>query len=301
MKQHERFGKELDLILQLADEGEHTAEELCTTLGTTRRNLYYYFEFLREYGFTLVRRGRSYHLDPRSPFFQRIAQCVAFSDDEAALLYKLVEATQQPNKYTEAVRQKLRRFYDLQVFTDKQHHDRMVRNVNKLYDAMDRKRVVMLKNYSSPHSGTVGDRMVEPFLFMNDQSDIRCYELSSRTNKTFKLSRIESVEIAEDVMWSHEYMHKQVFTDMFLFSGEERLPVKLRLGLLAHNLLCEEYPQSVRMMTPDADGQHWIFATDVASYVGISRFILGLTEDIEVLESDALRQYLRDKVAQMKF
>lgn len=300
-RQHERFGKELDLILQLVDGNEHTAEELCETLGTTRRNLYYYFEFLRDYGFTLVRRNSSYHLAADSPFFQHIAQNVTFSNEEAALLYKLVEASRQQNKYSESVRQKLRRFYDLEVFANKRLHDRMVQNVNRLYEAMERKRVVVLKKYASPHSGTVSDRAVEPFLFMNDKSDIRCYELASHTNKTFKISRLEGVEIMEDLVWSHEYMHREVFTDMFLFSGEERLHVKLRLGLLARNLLREEYPQSAKMMVAEPDGQHWTFSTDVASYVGISRFILGLSEDIEVLEGEGLRQYLREKVAQMRF
>ena len=301
MKQHERFGKELDLILQLAGEGEHTAEELSKTLGTTVRNLYYYFEFLREYGFRLVRKGRGYYLAADSPFFQRIAQNVTFSEDEAALIYKLVEASRQKNKYSESVIQKLQRFYDLEVLTDKRLQDRMVQNAHRLYEAMDKKRVVVLKNYASPHSGTVSDRAVEPFLFMNDRSDIRCYELASRTNKTFKLSRIEHVEIVDDLLWSHEYMHKPVFTDIFMFSGEKRLHVKLRLGLLARNLLCEEYPRASRLMVEEGDGQHWLFETDVASYVGISRFILGLAEDIEILEDERLRKYLRQKLRKMRF
>ena len=58
------------------------------------------------------------------------------------------------------------------------------------------KKTVILRNYSSPHSNTTSNRIVEPFMFMNNNNDIRCYEIASGQNKTFKISRIESVVIA---------------------------------------------------------------------------------------------------------
>lgn len=296
----QRFERQLDVILTMIDGRNHTSAELSALLGTTLRNLYYFFDQLRQCGFRVVREGRHYYLDPHSDFFRQVASGVTFSDDEAAYLYKLVDAVKSRNKYTEAVSNKLLRFYDIAYMADRHRQSQMVQNVSRLYDAMERKRVVILRNYSSPHSKTVSDRFVEPFMFMNDQSDLRCYELSSRMNKTFKLARIEEVRIVEDISWSHEYMHKPVFTDLFLFSGEERHHVTLRLGQLARNLLCEEYPQAERLIREDQPHQ-WIFDADVASYMGIGRFILGLAEDIEILADDGLRQYLRQRVAQMNF
>lgn len=300
MLNHNRFAKQLDLLLTMIDGSSHTSAELCEVLGTTRRNLYYYLDFLREYGFWVIKEGTRYYLDMRSPFFQTISRSVSFTDDEAGYLYKLIDAVQQGNVHTESIRNKLRRFYDIRIFTDKRLSNRHLQNINLLHDAMQRKRSVILKDYSSPHSHTVSDRFVEPFLLLNGGSDVRCYELSSHMNKTFKLSRVGEVRIVEDVMWSHEYMHKQVFTDLFLFSGEERHHVTLRLGQLAHNLILEEYPQSSRSLTPD-DDSHWIFETDVVSYMGIGRFILGLAEDIEVIGDDGLRDYLRQRLGKMKF
>lgn len=298
MLNHNRFAKELDLLLTMIDGEGHTSTELCEVLGTTRRNFYYYLDFLREYGFNVIKEGTRYRLDPSSGFFRSIANNVSFSDDEAGYIYKLIEAVQQRNVHTETVRNKLRRFYDIRLFTDKQLRNRLLQNISLLHDAMQRKRVVILKDYSSPHSHTVSDRLVEPFLLLNDGSDVRCYELSSRMNKTFKLSRVGEVRIVEDVMWSHEYMHKKVFTDLFLFSGEDRYHVTLRLGQLAHNVLLEEYPQSASCVTPE-DDDHWRFETDVVSYAGIGRFILGLAEDIEVLGDEGLKKYLAEKVARM--
>ena len=300
MLNHNRYAKKLDLLLMMIDGEGHTTTELCEVLGTTRRNLYYYLDFLREYGFLVNKVGTRYSLAPSSPFFRDIARNVSFTDEEAGYLYKLVEAVQQRNVHTEAVRNKLRRFYDIRLFTDKRLHNRLLQNINLLHDAMERKRVVILKDYSSPHSRSVSDRQVEPFMLLNDGSDVRCYELSSHMNKTFKLSRVGEVRIVEDVKWSHEYMHKTVFTDLFLFSGEERYHVTLRLGQLAHNLMLEEYPLSANCLKPDGK-DHWRLETDVVSYVGIGRFVLGLAEDIEVIGDEGLKDYLHERVRRMNF
>lgn len=296
----QRFERQLDLILMMIDGCGHTSTELSKVLGTTLRNLYYFFEQLRQCGFRVVRKGRYYYIDPRSDFFRQIASGVTFSDDEAAYLYKLVDTVKSRNKYTEAVSNKLLRFYDIAYMADRNRRNQTAQNISRLYDAMDRKRAVILHNYSSPHSQTVSDRLVEPFMFMNDQSDLRCYELASHTNKTFKLARIGEVRIVEELTWNNEPMHKPVFTDLFLFSGEERHHVTLRLGQLARNLLSEEYPQADRYIREDQPRQ-WIFEADVASYMGIGRFILGLAEDIEILGDEGLRQYLRERVRKIKF
>ena len=93
--------------------------------------------------------------------------------------------------------------------------------------------------------------------------------------------------------------HRDLFTDIFMFSGDEKLPVKLRLGQLSYNLLLEEYPQSQPFLAPEKDEKHWIFKADVASYLGIGRFVLGLFQDIEVLQDQRFRQYIADCVEQM--
>lgn len=288
-----RFGRQLDVIRLMIDGRAHTSEELSKVLGTTSRNLRYFFGVLRECGFNIVRQGHRYYLGADSDFFRYVASNVNFSDDEAAYLFKLVKSVAERNKYTEAITNKPSRNYDISFVTDETLQNRQVQNMSRIYDAMDRRRVVILHNYSSPHSRTISDRYVEPFLFLNGQTDIRCYELASHKNKTFKLARVEEVRIVEDLMWSHEYMHKEVFMDIFAFSGEERHHVTLRLGQLARNILCEEYPRAERCLKKD--GEKWIFETDVASYIGIGRFVLGLIEDIEILGDDGLRDYLRRK------
>lgn len=297
--ENNQYSRLLNLILTLVKTRGATAEELEKVMGTTRRNLYYCFKALRNYGFTLVRRGSYYHLDPQSPFFQQISSSINFSESEAVFLYKVVSAAEK-NQMTSMIRRKLEQFYDLAIFADKTMQSRMAENVSRLYEAIDKKRVALLRNYSSPHSGTVTNRLVEPYLFLNNDIDVQCYEISSGLNKTFKISRMEEVIVSPDLGWSYEYMHKEAYTDLFMFTGEQRHHILLRLGLLAYNLMREEYPMSYRCLTQD-DATHWIFETDVVSYVGVGRFVLGLATDIEVLVDDGLRAYLRSQVSKMRF
>lgn len=120
---------------------------------------------------------------------------------------------------------------------------------------------------------------------------------SSGRNKTFKISRISIVEIL-DREWENVNKHRNAFTDMFMYSGEVRHHVLLRLDVSSYNCMQEEYPHSIFCLRPD-DDTHWLFETDVANYEGIARFIMGLFDHIEVLEDDCLKKYLSDKIKVM--
>lgn len=169
--------------------------------------------------------------------------------------------------------------------------------VAKLREAMATRKMVVLHKYASPHSNTVTDRIVEPYQLMNDERDVRCHEIRSHENKTFRLSRMESVEII-DVPWTFDDRHKQMYTDMFMFTGEQRYTVKMRMGLLSYNLMVEEYPQSAKCFTADGDTV-WVFEGEVVSFLGIGRFVLGLYEDIEVIGCEEFKAYLAGKIKSM--
>lgn len=290
-----KLGNELTLILLMTDGTDYTANDLCEHLQCTRRNLYYYLQFLRDYGFNVVRNGNYYRLDPHSPFFRRITTAVNFTKAEAALLHQLASGADTKSPTIASIKNKLERTYDLRLVTDSRYKKKLMQNLSDLTTAINSKHIVCLHHYSSPHSHSFSDRVVEPFLFLNDHQDIRCYELASGTNKTFKLARIGKVEIY-DAPWIHSDKHKSVFTDMFGFSGEQRYTIRLRMGQLSYNLMLEEYPISSAFFTPE-DDYHWILETDVMSYLGIGRFILGLYDDIDVLGDEGLKAYIAQKRA----
>ena len=79
-------------------------------------------------------------------------------------------------------------------------------------------------------------------------------------------------------------------------NGEERHHIRLSLGLLSRNLLIEEYPLAEEHLS-QADDERWILDTEVASYAGVARFVVGLMDDIRIIDTPELEQYLADYVA----
>ena len=74
--------------------------------------------------------------------------------------------------------------------------------------------------------------------------------------------------------------------------GEERHRVRLELGMLARNLLCEEYPLAERDIRPAGEGR-WLLDTEVANYAGVGRFVVGLLDDIRIVDTPELSEYIR--------
>ena len=142
--------------------------------------------------------------------------------------------------------------------------------------------------------GKVSDRMVEPYMFLSENSEVRCYELATGMNKTFKISRAERVDLL-DMLWSHKEAHLPFYTDMFGFSGEQLFPVRLVLGPLSARLLIEEVPSAASQLALLDDGRYRLHAR-VCSYKGVGRFVLGLCDDVEVESPRDFKDYLRARV-----
>jgi hypothetical protein len=127
----------------------------------------------------------------------------------------------------------------------------------------------------------VRDRLVEPFGFTTNYVQLWCYEPESGINKLFNTARIGSVEVLTEG-WQFESEHHEGYIDIFRITGFEQKRVQLELGVMAHNLLVEEYPLATRDLSP-IDDTHWLLDTMVCDYVGIGRFTLGLMHDIRIL------------------
>ena len=288
-----KYGRELDLILLLTGGGSYTAQQLADKLGITRRSLYYYLEYLRDSGFLFHKSGAYYRIDRQSPFFRQLRENIVLNEGEAAFVYQMLDGLDDKNLTAQTIKSKLERYYNMGDISSPAVKRRRRRNVDTLKQAMAQRKMVVLRGYSSPHSHSVSDRIVEPFLIFNEALDVRCYEVKAQMNKTFKTSRMKSVEIL-DVPWVHEDLHKEIFTDIFGFSGEERIRVQLRLGQLAYNIMLEEHPDSELCITRE-DDSHWLLDIDVVSMLGIGRFVMGLYADIDVLGGDELKAYIDEQ------
>lgn len=290
----ERFDRQLRLLVLLTQDRDTDIDSLSRELQMSRRSIYRYIETFRELGFVVEKRGNRYRVSPSSPFFRRITERIHFTEDEALTINQVLNAVYDRSPQVRHLRQKLSSLYDFDVLARHGVDEHIARNLASLYDAVKLERVAVLRGYVSPSSGKVSDRMVEPYMFLSENSEVRCYELATGMNKTFKISRAERVDLL-DMLWSHKEAHQPFYTDMFGFSGEQLFPVRLVLGALSARLLLEEVPSVASQLALLDDGRYRLHAR-VCSYKGVGRFVLGLCDDVEVESPRDFKDYLLARI-----
>lgn len=285
----------LRLMKLMTGNVNYTVNELAERLDTTYRSIYRYIETFKDTGFVVHKlEGGVYKLGKESPYFKEISQLVHFTDEEAHIVNQLIEALDDTNMLKQNLRRKLTSVYHCTSVANSIVRGKNATNVNHLIDAIESRNQVYLHNYASSHTGKVSDRLVEPLSFTTNYTQIWCYEISSGQTKLFKTSRIGSVEVL-DSKWQYQAEHNIGHIDIFRMTGYEQLPVKLHLGMLSRNLLIEEYPLSERDLHKIGDNQ-WLLDTKVCNYIGIGRFVIGLLDDITIVDSPDFEGYVHDKL-----
>lgn len=285
----------LRLMKMLTANTTYTVDDLAERLVMSRRTVYRYIDTFREAGFVIKKSGDCIRLDKESPHFKDISQLVHFTEEEAVILKRAIESVDDTNVLKQNLKRKLYSIYDNRTLADTVVKGRTAGNVHALIEAMETKRQVVLKGYRSSHGGKVRDRRVEPFSFTTNYVHIWCYDPESASCKSFKTARIGQVELLAEE-WRHEADHRTGFTDLFRMNGERRLPVRLELGIRACNLLVEEFPLAERELRA-CGSDRWELQTEVADYAGVGRFVIGLLDDIRIVDTPELEHYLREYVA----
>lgn len=291
----------LRLMMMLTSNNRYTIEELGEKLETSPRTIYRYLDTFKEAGFVVSKMGNYFRLDRKSRYFKDISQLVHFTEEEAYILNSAIESLDPTNAIKQNLKAKLASIYDFKMLAECVVKGDNARNVNAIIEAIENKKQIILHNYTSAHSRQVSDRIVEPMSFTTNYIQVWAYEVSSRRNKLFKLSRIGKVEIL-DKEWEFEQEHKEGLMDLFRINSFEQIPVKLKLGIRAASLLVEEYPLGEKYISPlPDDPSHFILDTWVCGYEGVGRFVLGLLDDIEIIEGDGLKAFLKERMSLAKY
>ena len=280
----------LRLMKLLTANTSYTVDDMAERLDMSRRTIYRYIDTFREAGFVIKKSGNCIRLDKESPHFKDISQLVHFTEEEAAILKSAIENIDDTNLLKQNLKRKLYSVYDNKLLANTVVKGKNASNVHSLLDAIEQQRQVVLHHYQSGHGGKVSDRRVEPFAFTTNYVQVWCFDLADHSCKLFKTSRIGSVEILGEG-WQHEEAHKEAFIDIFRMNGKERTRVQLELGMMAYNLLIEEYPLAERDIR-QLDNNRWLLDTEVASMHGVGRFVAGLLDDIHIIDSPELQAHI---------
>lgn len=277
----------------------YTVEDLAERLDTSYRSIYRYIDTFKSAGFVVHKlEGGIYKLGKESRYFKDISQLVHFTDEEAHIFNQLLEGLDDTNALKQNLRRKLTTVYNSTAMAASIVKGKNAQNVNRLQEAIENRRQVVLVDYASSHAGVTRNRIVEPFGFTTNYVQLWCYEPESSMNKLFKVARIGSVDVLE-TPWQCAERHERGFIDVFRMTGFEQHHVVVKLGMLARNLLIEEYPLAERDIKP-LDATHWLLDTMVCNYVGVGRFVMGLLDDVEIVASPDFEAYIDNIIEQYR-
>lgn len=284
----------LRLMQYLTGNVNYTLEEICEKLDMSRRTFFRYLDTFKSAGFAVQRIGEGrYRLATVRRTDVDLSKIVYFTEEEAYVVNRLIDSLDNTNTMKQGLRRKLAAVYDATSIDNYIDNKENSANIGALSEAIREGKIVILKDYSSSHTNATKDYTVEPFKFNTNYIDIWAYDVSDGLNKRFKVARIGSVELLDEP-WEHSAQHKDEPMDSFRIHGNAPVHVKLRLHLIAKNLLLEEYPLAEKEVYQDSEGI-WYYEGNVRGMDGVGRFVLGLPAYVDVLEGEPLKDYLREQ------
>ena len=281
----------LRLMKMMSGNTNYTIEELASKLGMSYRSVYRYIDTFKASGFVIEKLQKNVYKVGKMPRSHvDMSKLIYFSEEEAYLVNSMIDGLHPTNQLKIDLKKKLSAIYSCTSIANYVHSEDTASNIQELEKAVREKKKVILKAYESANSKGVSDRFVEPFEFTTNCIDIWGYDLEKKECRVFKISRISSVVILEDY-WTNEDKHQKSKTDCFRMSSFEQTPVKLELSLRAKNLLLEEYPLAQADLK-EIDGK-WILNTMVSNMAGVGRFVIGLADEVKIIDSPALVEYIK--------
>ncbi len=293
MEGQEKIFRIIDFILTLNSNHGFKKETLLQSLSISDSTFRRYIDNLKTCGFAVKKEpGNYYRIDPDCSLLNTITSAVLFSDKQKQILSNTVEyADVDTDEKRELVDKISNLCYSDPVIYSFIKYDELT-IIKRLREAIDNKRVVILKGYESASSSTIKDRVVEPFKFFNGFRSVWCYDVDNKDVRVFKISRITDIKPTDDE-WRYKSKHCAKKSDMFGMTSDTLIPVELILTQRAKSLLEEEFYSAGRYIKPDGNNRY-IFSAKVASFDGVGRFIRGLYKEIDVVTPDALKSFIQD-------
>ena len=281
-------------IIAVLKSGHWTIRQLAERFDTSERTIYRYLNLLEEVDFLIEKDFDNRYFIITSEDDPTQAQ---FSVEETRLLRKLILAGTNENPLKNLLLKKLSLNSEIDSMPRLFVKARLGKFVDQLAGAIKRKTQVILKNYHSANSNEIRDRLVEPIHFGDNYQSVIALDAQDKICKQFKLDRIGDI-FELDQHFQFEALHKKNQTDIFGMTGDSNTWVTLHLSLRAYLLLREEYPLSIPF-TEKTD-EHYHFHGPVSNLEGVSRFLLGLLDEIEIVNPLELKEFVKEKIGRMK-
>jgi proteasome accessory factor C len=287
MTDHQKLYRVFRLIQLLSQRPYRTVKQLAMILECGQKTAYRYIELLESVGYLIDKdEGNRYFLQ-----MEALKGPEGLIDtEEAIFLQEMLWQMPASDPLRDKILHKLNKQFTLRPIVQSLVKLQAYEHIHTIGKAIEMGRRVRLHNYHSAE-GELSTKHMEPVEFQQGYTYLWAYDLDKQDYRQLKIERIGYVEFLEEKI---EGKHDSRLPDLFGWTGKEWLPVKLRLSSRAHQLLVEEYPDA-RPFIRTSKGKAY-FDGMVRDWRGIGRFILGLPGEVEVVEPEGLKGYLRERV-----
>ena len=175
----------MQLISYLEQGPSKTILHLAELLDTIERTVYRYFDLICECGFDLQRDelNRYFIVDERT-------NGVRFTQEEAKLLKELVLKHSKQNKLKDSLLTKIYLGSEIPMVASHLVNAKNSKVIERLALSMENKEQVYLRKYQSINSGTISDRLIEPFGFTDNYTTVMAFEISTKKIRPFTLTEL---------------------------------------------------------------------------------------------------------------
>lgn len=295
--EHAAIERMLRVIGLLMNNRSYTVEDIARMIGNKKRTVYRYLKTFRDNGIKVKKRyGTIYTIESctiswADDVFKGMAAPAGSPEDGIILQRPCQDLTIHTGTY-----EAMKELEMNDILNDAPYLQKVVANVSLLVKAASTRKKVLVE-YESNSRNKRCKLIVEPYSFYFYFNYVWCYEDEERKNTAMRISRITDVQILDED-WPSKPKHRKQVIDAFGCWGHKMIPIKLRLTMQARNLMTEAHPISMITMREDPaypDGERWILETGVCDYSGITRYIMGMLDEVEILEGEGLKEYIRKR------
>jgi predicted DNA-binding transcriptional regulator YafY len=253
--------------------------------------VYRYLDLVKELGFELQKDQNNKFLIVSGDDYET----VSFSKEEASLLRDLVLSAGKDSKLKDSVLQKIYLQSEIAIQGNQILKANLGILVAKINTAITENKRVLLKSYHSINTQKISDRLIEPISLTDNYNSICGFEVDTKTNKYYNIERITEVIVLNEQQ-EFQKLHQLDEVDAFGFSIQngEKFQVELILTLKAYILLKEEYPKIEKHIKKDKNSAVYHLNIEVNNPKPITRFILGLKDEIVIVGSNEFREHLNN-------
>jgi len=288
MDGQKKLYKILQLIRLLNTPPSKDVPQLIRRLGSSKTRIYEYIQLLEKIGYKIKTDGK--HRKSLELSVSKYGNGI-LEPEELALIQDILQQSGNKNPLAQELLHKLDTNLSLIPLADALPQLHASRIIQLIRTGINMQRRMMLRSYRSLTGNSTGDRYIEPMELTEDFRYLIAWDLNKEGQRQFKLERIEDVDLLDERV-EKERIASPI--DIFGLTGDTWESVRLKLSPTAHHLIIEEFPLS-RQYIRKVKNQI-IFDGMVRHWKGIGRFCLGLPEEVEVLEPEALREYLNEKI-----